>query len=271
MKWRRVVSLSMFFFIIVASYTGIGLYIAPHGRVAYWSNWYFLGLSKEEYGEIHTVASILFMFLAIFHIWYNWGPIKQYMRKKAGEALKMPKELLVSTSVIVLVVLLTYFRLPPMVQIVQLGDFVKDTWAERLGEPPYGHAELSNLKQFSKKTGIDLTSAMARLREKGIDFSGKDDLKTIAIKNNMTPKQILDLMRDLLPRERGALPETGVGRMTIGSVAKALGISPDVLISQLEEKGVKGAQAEMKVKDVAYKNGFGHPHELVLIIKKLYE
>jgi hypothetical protein len=35
---------------LIMTYTGIMLFLCPHGRVAYWSDWHFFGLSKNQYG-----------------------------------------------------------------------------------------------------------------------------------------------------------------------------------------------------------------------------
>ena len=51
----------------------------------------------------------------------------------------------------------TYFLVPPFSWMMTLNDHFKDSGAEKYGEPPYGHAELSSLKTFSKKLNLDLS------------------------------------------------------------------------------------------------------------------
>ncbi|MCD6433505.1 MAG: DUF4405 domain-containing protein, partial [Sulfurimonas sp.] len=64
------------------SYTGIMLFIVPHGRVAYWADWHLFGLSKGQYGELHTTSMVVFLLFASLHIYYNWKPIVSYMKDK---------------------------------------------------------------------------------------------------------------------------------------------------------------------------------------------
>jgi len=59
----------------VMSVTGIAAYIVPQGRIAYWTDWHFLGLSKVQWGNIHIISSLLFIVAGSFHIWFNWKPL----------------------------------------------------------------------------------------------------------------------------------------------------------------------------------------------------
>ena len=47
MKSRRIVSLTVLLSFIVLSLSGILLFVSPQGRVAYWSRWSLVGLTKE--------------------------------------------------------------------------------------------------------------------------------------------------------------------------------------------------------------------------------
>ncbi len=47
---KKITSLSLGMSFLIMTYTGIMLFLCPHGRVAYWSDWHFLGLSKNQYG-----------------------------------------------------------------------------------------------------------------------------------------------------------------------------------------------------------------------------
>jgi len=46
-SWRGLVSLVMFSSGFISAFTGIILYIVPHGRVAYWTFWDLLGISND--------------------------------------------------------------------------------------------------------------------------------------------------------------------------------------------------------------------------------
>ena len=64
MKIRRITSLTALFAFIVMTFTSVILYIVPHGRIAYWSDWHLFGLSKKEWGSINNLG--LFFLLSLF-------------------------------------------------------------------------------------------------------------------------------------------------------------------------------------------------------------
>jgi len=68
---RAFVSLLSLVSFILLGLTGIILYIQPHGRVAYWTKWSFLGLEKDQWGNIHIFSGLLFLMAGGFHFYYN--------------------------------------------------------------------------------------------------------------------------------------------------------------------------------------------------------
>ncbi len=58
--------------------TGLILFLEPHGRVAYWTRWCFLGLEKDQWGNIHIISGFLFLIAGAFHLYYNWKAILGY-------------------------------------------------------------------------------------------------------------------------------------------------------------------------------------------------
>jgi hypothetical protein len=50
----------------VLTATGIVLYIVPQGRIAYWTLWSFLGLNKEQWGDVHIMFGGIFIATGIW-------------------------------------------------------------------------------------------------------------------------------------------------------------------------------------------------------------
>ena len=67
-------------------------------------------------------------------------------------------------------------------------DAIKDYQARKYGEPPFGHAETSSLKQFSAFLGLDSDLILQKMRE--ADFKGEPKPESIfidiATSNDMT-------------------------------------------------------------------------------------
>ncbi len=43
------------------------LFVSPPGRVANWTNWSLVGLTKHQWGGLHIWFSTVFLFVAIVH------------------------------------------------------------------------------------------------------------------------------------------------------------------------------------------------------------
>ncbi|MCV6608869.1 MAG: DUF4405 domain-containing protein [Campylobacterales bacterium] len=96
---RKTVSLVMLWSMIVMTFTGIMLFIAPQGKIAYWVDWTMFGLSKTDLGNLHTTFMVLFVVATIFHVYYNWKPMVSYMSNKAKEFVFITKENLIALGI----------------------------------------------------------------------------------------------------------------------------------------------------------------------------
>ena len=85
MNIRRIVSLLLIFSFILLLITGIVLYIVPAGRIAFWADWRFIGLTKEQWGDIHIISGILGLLVGFIHIIFNWKSIVLYLKNRKKE------------------------------------------------------------------------------------------------------------------------------------------------------------------------------------------
>lgn len=80
LKTRRVISWLSFLSFAILGATGLVLYFTPQGRIANWAIWTFAGLTKEDWGNIHVIVSMLFVITMIWHIILNWKPLIAYLK-----------------------------------------------------------------------------------------------------------------------------------------------------------------------------------------------
>ena len=92
-RGRAFTSLCSLVSFILLLLTAIILYIEPHGRVAYWTKWNFLGLEKDQWGNIHLFSGLLFLVAGGFHLYYNWKPLIGYLSGKIETGLRYKREL----------------------------------------------------------------------------------------------------------------------------------------------------------------------------------
>lgn len=176
--------------------TSIILYIVPQGRVAYWADYRRWGLTKTDWGNIHINLGLLFLIALFLQIYYNWKPLISYLKNKAKEIKVFTPEFNIALIVVILFTAGTYFLVPPFSWVMTLNDHFKDTGAEKYGEPPYGHAELSSLKTFTKKMNLDLAKSMELLDKAGYPVENSDiTLDTIGRRYNIPPQLIYQTIK----------------------------------------------------------------------------
>ena len=250
---KKITSLTLGFSFLIMSYTGVILFIVPHGRVAYWSNWHLFGLSKGQYGDLHTTSMVLFLLFASLHIYYNWKPIVSYLKDKSKKVSFTKKEFLIALVINLTFVAGTLFSIPPFSSFLTMEEKIKDNWTKQYGEPPYGHAEETKLNVFCKKMGIDLSYAKETLEKNSIKFKEKDSLKTIAINNSLAPNDIYKLIKakTKATSSNGIDGISKLGRKTLQDLSNMKKIDLVRAIKILKAKGLSDITQQSRVKDIA--------------------
>ncbi len=85
--FRALCSLALLVLFAIVTFTSIGLYFAPAGKIARLSNWTFLGLSKGQLVKLHTISGFVMVGIIIIHLILNWrlfsGELKSFRVSKA--------------------------------------------------------------------------------------------------------------------------------------------------------------------------------------------
>ncbi len=272
MNIRRLTSLTALLSGILLFISIIVLYVVPQGRVAYWADWRLWGLTKEQWGDIHINIGLLFLLSIFLHIYYNWKPLLSYLKNKARKLKVLTAEFNAALIVTVIFAVGTYFEIAPFSWVLVLNDNLKDQAAVKYGEPPYGHAELSTLKSFTKKIGLDLTASLKRLRTANIRFDDENQsIKDIARKNDMSPQNVFLAMKpsgksapsDGLPPN----PPPGTGNKTLLEFGREYGFDIHQVLTSLSEKNI-AANTDMTIKQIARQNDMA-PTDVYILLRTI--
>jgi hypothetical protein len=273
MKIRKITSLTMLISFVLLIVTSIILYIVPQGRVAYWSDWHMWGLSKSQWGDLHINLGFLFLLAGLLHIYYNWTPIAAYMKNRAKELKIFTPSFVISLVLTLVVAVGTLFNIPPMSTILNFGESIKDAAAEKYGEPPYGHAELSSLKLFARQTGLDLAMAVELLKKAGIKMDDeKQTILAISKANNMAPKALANIMKDAKKGiESGTpfpdTPPAGFGRKTFAAICTEYSLNIPTITRELGKQNIN-ADPQKTIKQIAEENNMD-PHAFFEVLQNV--
>ncbi len=256
-SWRIFISFGLLLSFLMLLVSGVILYISPPGRVANWTDWRMLGLTKTGWENQHAIFGFAFAILSIFHLFFiNWRAFLSYLKTKSSEGLKSPKELFGSVVLALIFGIGTFYALQPFSAIIDFGNSVSESWERRDRQPPVPHAESMTLVELALQPGLggDAEVLKAKLEKAGFRVdSVQQTLGEIAEKNHTTAEKVYV---PLAPEKSGArkLPAEGLGRKTLQEVADDAGISASSLQLALKQKGIE-AETDMTLKSIAEKNG----------------
>ncbi len=238
---------------IIMTWSGLVLYIVPHGRVADWVVWRFWGLTRTAWVDMHVISSILWVVAGAFHIYFNWNVLTSYIYRKAKGGWNLKKEMAVSLLAGTIVVVVSIYPMPPFSYITSVGEDIKNSWVTSPEyEPPFGHAELLSLNVFTKKQNIDTQAALAVLKDKGLDIPDpKMTLTEIAMANDSSPMDIYMAIKHLEKQEKAAegtvfttesveekFSGTGIGNKTLAQLIEENGLKREEVTARLVRKGI---------------------------------
>ena len=182
---------------LIMTVTGIVLYFAPQGRIAYWVDWRFWGINKIDWGSIHTISCFLFVIVGIYHLVYNWKALVNYISNKVSGGFRLKKEFGIALVISLVVILGSMYQVPGIKQVLDFSEYAKTLWVKsKEYDPPIAHAEQLSLKNFAKKMNIDLAPATAELNKNGVKVANPDDsLSKIAQDNRTSPVNLYILIK----------------------------------------------------------------------------
>lgn len=251
MNLKKITSLTMLLAMIVMSFSGIMLFIAPPGRVANWANWEILNFSKDLFAQIHTSFMVLFIVMTILHLFYNWKPITSYLKNRTKQMILFTNDMLVAIIITIIFLFGTINSISPFSTFLNFGDQIKNSWEKEYGTAPYSHAELSSLKMFCKKLGFDLEESKKILFSNNINFDESQSLSQIGNDNQISPQFIYNLLKtNLQKKSEKIIPLTGMGKKSISEVAQTLNLSSSDFIKKLKSIGIE-AKSDDKFKEVS--------------------
>lgn len=261
MKYQRFVSLSAgLSFVLIFISSGV-LYFIPDRKVTSWTDWRFLGLDKQQWDNLHINLGIFFLVMIVWHIYFNWKPIKHYLKVKKEWKI-FTREFNVALIWVLMFMVGTVTMTLPFSFLVNIGNGIKAVNSLEDGDPPFGYAEYATLQDFCLLLRIDLLHATQKLKEKEVHFdSPRVTLKKIASANGISPKKIYEIIKEKETRFR--LPTdipVGIAHKTLKALSEEYLLDLDKLMTHLDIYHIK-TSVDISFKKLAREHNL-HPAEL---------
>lgn len=255
-NFKAFISFLLMAAFLVSVISGIMLYVAPPGRIANWTNWQILGLSKTQWTSFHIVFATLFIVTGIFHIFYfNWKLLWSYINRKTKRGIYYRKEFFIALVIFIILAIGTWAKIPPIISVVDLGDYITDSWEVKEDQPPEAHAELFTIREFSDKIGQPLETVMNTLISKSyIPDGAEQTLENLAQKHNLAPIDIYNLFKEKTEDAETVPTGSGYGRMKLDKLAEELGMSIDDAKANLSSAGITKVNTHETLREIADAN-----------------
>ncbi|MCA9439336.1 MAG: DUF4405 domain-containing protein [Candidatus Omnitrophica bacterium] len=293
LRRRALTTMILAIFFLILGATGVVLYASPRGRVANWTDWSVLGLTKQNWSAIHITTATLILVVVVIHLILNWKVFSFYFRSSKPGNLNLKREMVVAVSVAVLFVAGTVAEIPPFSTVLWANERLKDYWEESSERAPVAHAEELAIDELSPSVGIPAEEILSRLHDAGFEAADTSArFGEIAALNGVSPNALFEVVVPHSPgsngygrrgagqtREGGACDSrdsegiegagffqgagggAGYGRKTLKQVCLEEGIDPTEILARLRERGVEATE-DQNLREIADRIGV-HPKEIL--------
>jgi hypothetical protein len=254
--WKVFVSFYVVFSFLALAVSGIVLYVAPPGRIANWSVWQMLLLSKAQWQAVHTIVALAFLVAAGFHIYFNWKVLVAYVKSKLQAGIRMKRELAAASLTGALILAVSISGVPPFGTVMDVGEEIKNSWSTASSEPPVPHAELMTVAKLSETVKIPTEKALANLDRQGIRVAQPTmTVQQIADENRLTPQQVYQKIQSEDAKPKVTLAEGGGwGRMNVQQVCDRYNVPVDAGVARLQAAGIEASGTTM-IRELATSRG----------------
>ncbi|MDD3178819.1 MAG: DUF4405 domain-containing protein [Opitutaceae bacterium] len=274
-QWRALTTALVAFAFTMLLVSGIMLFLSPPGRVANWTGWTLLGLSKTQWTGLHIWFSSAFLVMVAFHLFYNWRPLVSYFKDRLTRQVGFRREWMAAAALSAVIAAGTLAQVPPFSTLLAWNEGFKESWEQPADRAPIPHAELLTLQELAEKGGVTLALATERLEASGITgFTAGTVVQEIAGNANKSAQElyaiILTAARTAADGNTAHQPTGeaggGPGWKTLAQYCSDEGIPVADAIARLAAKGYKAGE-QLTLREIAQNNGFAKPYGLIEVIR----
>ena len=261
-------------------FTGVILFIVPPGRIANWTGWTILALTKHQWVGLHDWLSIVFVIASAFHLYLNWKAFVSYFKSKVTRAFALRSEWALAMLVFVAVFVGTVAGVRPFSTLMAWNENIKHSWDSPRQRAPIPHAELLTFNELAEQVpDIALETMLANVEKHGIEVESPDVvIGELAEASGLTPARLYDIALGQAGGSGGCDEEhagggggqrrggsgggsgRGFGQLTLSQYCVEAGLDVDTAVDKLKQQGFQ-AQAEMTIRQIADSVG-AHPSEI---------
>lgn len=193
-RWRPFASFGLLWSFVLSALAGIALYLRPEGSLASWSSWSMLGLDKNTWEGVHTLAVFGMMFFFVLHIALNWRTLWGYVQRRAAALNGSRIEFAAATLLVVLLAAAAVGGWKPARLLMDARAAIKKGVLAVEVLPPVPDAAARSLAELCSLIPVPFEEAAGRLARAGyrIDDPSRS-LEDLAAAFGVSPERLYRL------------------------------------------------------------------------------
>ncbi len=109
--------------------SGVVLFIAPSGSISADMHWRLLWIDKDSWFNLHNIAAVIFVIVAVYHLVLNWKPFMNYVISRATRHPNLKTEMVLAASMVLILIFIVATNLPPADILTDIRNFFRhDFW-----------------------------------------------------------------------------------------------------------------------------------------------
>ncbi len=197
---RGVVDLLLLIVFVGIAVTGIGLYLAPSGRIAESVGWTFLGMDKEALTNVHTYLGFIMIGLVGVHLLIGfksmWVMLKSAFRSSKTRAI----------AGLVIPILLLAVGFQAFSAYTGEEETTYESYEESTNSTVYITGMMMKyytVQELAKEFNVSTDALIEKLREKGIEATPDEKLVEIEYKYDLDREEFKAMLEHIISSLKG--------------------------------------------------------------------
>ncbi|NJE55125.1 translation initiation factor IF-2 N-terminal domain-containing protein [Thermococcus sp. 21S9] len=200
---RGVVDLLLLIVFVAIAITGIGLYLAPSGRIADSIGWTFLGMDKDTLTNVHTYLGFVMIGLVAVHLAVGFKSMWVMLKS----AFKSSKVKVIAGLIIPLLLLAGGYQAFSAYVGSEEGDTTADSYYEEsTNSTVYITGTMMKyytVQELANEFNVSTDALIEKLKEKGIEATPDEKLAEIEYKYDLDREEFKAMLEEIITELRG--------------------------------------------------------------------
>ncbi|WP_456421346.1 translation initiation factor IF-2 N-terminal domain-containing protein [Thermococcus sp.] len=200
---RGIVDLLLLVVFVAIAITGIGLYLAPSGRIAESIGWTFIGMDKDTLTNVHTYLGFVMIGLVAIHLVVGFKSMLVMLKS----AFKISRTKTITVLIIPLLLLGVGYQAFSAYAGEEGTDTTYDSYYEESTNSTIyitgTMMKYYTIQELANEFNVSTDALIEKLKEKGIEATPDEKLVEIEYKYDLDREEFKAMLEEVIGELRG--------------------------------------------------------------------